>query len=195
MIELFLLLFLIPVESQTDSYELEEAISLGPREPPITPLKLQINDDIPISEIICPNPEHVLTERPNLKLVCVKPLTLLKLEWILSNSSGMVGSIDTGGKEYDIELRSNREGHISDYSFNRDHNSFSFSLNPTEDGKAIFEFSNGLFTKSENSDYIVLENGEEVSPNLVFYKENSTIIIVDYTIESMKIEIVGTVLI
>lgn len=49
--------------------------------PPINSLKQQIEQKIPMTEIKCPNPEHVLTQRPNSNLACVFPETREKLNW------------------------------------------------------------------------------------------------------------------
>lgn len=48
---------------------------------PTQSLKQQIADNISMFEINCPNPEHVLTQRPNSKLACVTESTAQKLDW------------------------------------------------------------------------------------------------------------------
>ncbi len=49
----------------------------------IPSLKTQLDRGTPINEIQCPNPEHVLAERPNEKTACVKQSTAEKLNWTL----------------------------------------------------------------------------------------------------------------
>ncbi|MCV0367670.1 MAG: hypothetical protein K5798_10475 [Nitrosopumilus sp.] len=49
--------------------------------PPPPSLKQQIADNVSMFEIKCPNPEHVLTQRPNSSLACVFPETQEKLNW------------------------------------------------------------------------------------------------------------------
>lgn len=52
-------------------------------EPPLAPLKVQIRENIQISDILCPNPDHVLTMRSNEKLACVTFENALKLDWYM----------------------------------------------------------------------------------------------------------------
>lgn len=53
-----------------------------PINPPHT-LKHQILEKIPLHEIKCPNPDHVLTQRPNSNLACVTLHASEKLVWQL----------------------------------------------------------------------------------------------------------------
>ncbi|MGY5146573.1 MAG: hypothetical protein ACW9W4_01030 [Candidatus Nitrosopumilus sp. bin_7KS] len=49
--------------------------------PSTASLKQQIEQKTSITEITCPNPEHVLTQRPNSNLACIFPETQEKLNW------------------------------------------------------------------------------------------------------------------
>ncbi len=67
-------------DEQTGKY-LEPCQGLPLLDPPS--LKQQISNNIDMHEIKCPNPDHVLTQRPNSNLACVYESTAEKLDWQL----------------------------------------------------------------------------------------------------------------
>ena len=87
-LSIFLLILVIPFTPDSFSaciFDEETGKYLEPCQGlpvPQTPsLKEQVQNDVDLFDIRCPNPDHVLTQRPSSKLACVTENTADKLDW------------------------------------------------------------------------------------------------------------------
>jgi len=132
-------------------------------------LKQQLAENLSLTEISCPNSEHVLIQRSNEKLACVNPYTMAKLEWHTVDMS-LWSKIIRFEQPFAIFTHLSKTENVQSVKYYEEMNSIMIHVISDKPEKlsvnvnrAILETPTENCQISEWSNYFVLINGEEVA--------------------------------
>ena len=164
---------------------------------PLT-LKQQITENVPIEEIQCSNPTHLLSERPNGKLACTSEYTVKKLGWELVNpieqNISSVYPIIRNGTSFDVEYEI-KDGIITDMSI-VDGITLVIMIDSSADGQLSLNIPQGVMDplpeNSKNYQVFVLMNEEEIPTIQSTDSEFNRTVMMNFTDSNPKIELIAT---
>jgi len=132
-------------------------------------LKQQLAENLSLTEISCPNSEHVLIQRSNEKLACVNPYTMAKLEWNPVDIS-LWSKIIRFEQPFAIFTHLSKTGNVQSVKYYEEMNSITIHVISDKPEKLSVNVNRAILeTPTENceipewSNYFVLINGEEVA--------------------------------
>jgi len=162
-------------------------------------LKQQLSDKMDWDDMVCPNTQHVLTERSNGKIACVYPTTAEKFGWYIHHPIEMpvislfkiIKENETFEVNYEI-----KNGKVIDMINVDKDNSLIINIDSSNDGQIILYIPHGVIDpipKDSGDNWLfVLINGEEVESKQIVDDELNRTVTINFNHVDPVIEIIAS---